>query len=41
MDMGSEELFSDKSYAKNFKPNSKIKIDQKGRTLSSERRNNA
>jgi hypothetical protein len=41
MDTGSEELFRNKSYAKNFKPKSKIEIDQKGRTLSSERRNNA
>ncbi len=33
MDVGIEELFGDKSNAKNFEPNLEIKVGQKGRTL--------
>jgi hypothetical protein len=40
MDVGSEELFGDKSDAKNFEPSSKTKLGQKGRTFYLERGNN-
>jgi hypothetical protein len=37
MDVGSENLFKDRLDARNSKPNSKIEVDQKGRTLYSKR----
>jgi hypothetical protein len=40
MDVGSEELFGDKSNAKNFGPSLKTKVGQKGKTLYSKRGNN-
>jgi hypothetical protein len=40
MDVGSEELFGDKSNAKNFELSLEIKVGQKGRTLYFEGGNN-
>jgi hypothetical protein len=40
MDARSEELFGDRSDAKNFEPGSKTKVNEKGKTLYFERRNN-
>jgi len=40
MDAGNEKLFGDKLDAKNFEPNLKIEVDQKGKTFYFERGNN-
>jgi hypothetical protein len=40
MDVRSKELFRDMFDAINFKPNSKIKVSQKGIALYSKKRNN-
>jgi hypothetical protein len=37
MDVGSENLFRNKLDARNFKPSSKIEVNQKGKTLYSKR----
>jgi hypothetical protein len=39
MDVGSKNLFKDRSDAKNFKPNLETKVSQKGRTFHSKKRN--
>jgi hypothetical protein len=40
MDVGSEELFGNKSDAINFEPNSKTEFSKKGKTFYSEKGNN-
>jgi hypothetical protein len=40
MDARSEELFGDRLDAKNFEPDSKTEVNQKGKTLYFERGNN-